>query len=126
MERWLGARLKLREAKPVLGTRPDVHVLEVSEMSDRETAPKDGVYLLGRGRYQVRRGEPLPPGARFVDANDQQAEQEATERRQRPRRVLVAESAAAAGIGPTETTESAGPDTTATESAERQTRARRS
>lgn len=54
-------------------------------------APADGVYTLGKGRFRVRKGAPLPDGAVFTKvAND------------KPR-------GRSAALKPSETTEGAGP-----------------
>lgn len=53
-------------------------------------APADGIYTLGKGRFRVRKGAPLPDGAEFTKVAN------------KPR-------GRSAALGPSETTEGAGP-----------------
>lgn len=92
--------LKMNVSGPRLGTVSGVTILEDEDMPDASKAPDDGLYTLGKGRFKIKKGETLPPGAEFVKAKKEAVKPDKTSRRTRR---------------PAETTAGSGPEETADE-----------
>lgn len=68
-KRWLGSGrpwLQIEVVDATLGHTPGMRFMEADDMSGKNKAPKDGVYLLNGGRFRVKEGDLLPHGAQFV------------------------------------------------------------
>lgn len=89
----LGQTLGVPVAAPGAGLVSSVTVLR-RESPMGTQADRDGVYELNGGRFRIRKGDPLPDGAKLVDA---------------PKASPAKGKATTKGKGPSETTEGQGP-----------------
>jgi hypothetical protein len=69
--RWPGAGGWLTMETDPLVTGPGVRIVPKENAMAGKTAPSDGTYTDGRGRFRVRKGQPIPEGAAFTAAGDE-------------------------------------------------------
>lgn len=65
----LGRRYGVPAANPAAGAHASVRIVETEQEMAGPKAPQDGIYTTGKARFRIKKGDPLPDGATFVDPN---------------------------------------------------------